>query len=422
MPGASGAGEIANEAKKARWNDAEDEASMGDAGAVGGEEDEQTAPPGAASDEAQGGGGRGAPSAGIGAGGGVGGRRVLQVQRTRSSERGGAGRPAMRAELEEFRAACKLDTQKMLAGHTRDVEHLIESQTERITRIVEPLMESVAETNERVSKLELAQDDAAAQIQELAGKVAALTTQLASVGASSQDAAATIANTVHEVTTIKKEIAFAVAGAPAPPPLAPDAIADYDRTPDAAKLRVNVSRPVDREVAHKFIQDLSEEAGLREDQWQLLPSRPLSKQFVVQCVGERRAAARRVALFLGTRRSAGGEWRKLHVVDPVGQQANVYLDPDRNGRQLKAEAALRRVVRAVKKVAGDLQAYPNYAEGIVTRNWRPIAKVEPGEFGETVTVLWNDAALVSLGLRKEAIKEELEAAAGERAEAVAWSS
>lgn len=399
-----------------------DEATMSDARATGGEEGSQEAPAGAEGSGAPSGGVGGAPTATAGHSGGAGARRVLQVQRTRSHERTSAGRSAMRAELEEFRAACKLGTQTMLAGHTRDVEHLIEAQTERVTRIVEPLMEAVAETNERVARLEAGQDETTLQLRELVEQVAELTTKLNSVGASSHDAAATIATTVHEVETIKKEIAFAVAGAPAPPPLAPDAIADYDRTPDAAKLRVNMSRPVDREVARKFVQSLADEAGLCEDQWQLLQPRPLSKQFVVQCVGEPRAAARRVALFLATRRGAGGEWRKMHVTDPLGQQATVYLDPDRNGRQLKTEAALRRVARAVKKVAGDSQAFPNYAESIVTRSWRPIAKVEPGGLGDKVSVLWNDAALLSLGLSKATLKAELEAAAGERAENVAWSS
>lgn len=89
---------------------------------------------------------------------GVGGRRVLQVQRTRSGER--IGRSATRGELEEFRAACKLDTEKMLAGHTRDVENLIEAQMERVTKIVEPLKEAVAETNERVARLEAGKDEA----------------------------------------------------------------------------------------------------------------------------------------------------------------------------------------------------------------------------------------------------------------------
>lgn len=169
------------------------------------------------------------------------------------------------------------------------------------------------------------------------------------------------------------------------------------------------------------MQGLAEEAGLRDDQWQMLQPRALSKQFVVQCVREPRAAARRVALLSGTRRGPVGEWRKFQVSDPLGHQAMVCIDPDRNGRQLKAEAALRRVTRAVKKIAAVGQAFPNYVERTVTKNKRPIAKVEPGEAGDKVSVLWNDVALVSLGLSKEVLKTELEAASGERAEDVAWS-
>lgn len=141
------------------------------------------------------------------------------------------------------RAACQLDTQKMLAGHTRDVDNLIDAQTERVTRIVEPLMEAVADTSERVARLEAGQDATTLQLRELVEQVADLTTKLNVVGTSSSEAAMTISAMVHEVEVV---------GAPAPPLFAPDAIADYDRPPDPAKLRVNMSRPVDRDVAKRL--------------------------------------------------------------------------------------------------------------------------------------------------------------------------
>lgn len=59
--------------------------------------------------------------------------------------------------------------------------------------------------------------------------MAEITTKLSVVGAASRESAATVTATV--------QITFAVAGAPAPRPLAPDSIADYDRELGPANLR-----------------------------------------------------------------------------------------------------------------------------------------------------------------------------------------
>lgn len=217
-------------------------------------------------------------------------------------------------------------------------------------------------------------------------------------------------------------MALTVAQAPAPPPLSPDAVLDYDGPADHSKIRVNMARPVDRDVAGAFVAGLAEQAGLRDDQWSMLPARPLSKQFVVQLRGGARAASRRAALLLAVLHGPDGEWKKMSVKDTLGQDVAVYVDPDRNGRQLKAEAMLRRVARAVKVASSDGQAFANYHEWTVTKAWRPLAKVNPGALREEACVLWNDAAIVSLGISRDVVKREMARLAGERSESVAWSS
>lgn len=47
-------------------------------------------------------------------------------------------------------------------------------------------------------------------------------------------------------------------------------------------------------------------------------------------------------------------------MEPLGQSLSVYMDLGRNGRQLKAEAMLRRVTRVAKKAASDEQAFAKY--------------------------------------------------------------
>lgn len=92
---------------------------------------------------------------GTGAGGMGGGTqapwRVLQGQRTRSHDRnsreGVDVMAVMRRELEELRAASRLDAQRIFAVRTRYVGALIGAQAERVTAIVELAIEAVAATN-----------------------------------------------------------------------------------------------------------------------------------------------------------------------------------------------------------------------------------------------------------------------------------
>lgn len=83
---------------------------------------------------------------------------------------------------------------------------------------------------------------------------------------------------------------------------------------------------------------------------------------------------------------------------------------------------LRRVAPAFKTVTTDSQAVTNDKEWIVPKTLRPLAKVESGALGEETKVQWNEAALVSLGNGRDAIKMEMAALAVQRAEDVAWSA
>lgn len=88
----------------------------------------------------------------------AGGRRVLQAQRIQSHERDGSD---ARTSTTKFRAACRLYTQRLLAVRTHDVEELIGFQLERVSKVAELVTEAVAETNDRVARIEGGQDEIA---------------------------------------------------------------------------------------------------------------------------------------------------------------------------------------------------------------------------------------------------------------------
>lgn len=70
----------------------------------------------------------------------------------------------------------------MCAAHTWVVEALLSLQTERVSAIAEPLMETVAATSGRAARLAGRQDELVVKVQELTKHVAELTIRLAGAG------------------------------------------------------------------------------------------------------------------------------------------------------------------------------------------------------------------------------------------------
>lgn len=64
------------------------------------------------------------------------------------------------------------------------------------------------------------------------------------------------------------------------------------------------------------------------------------------------------------------------------------------------------------------RVFANKGELTVTRNWRPLPLVIPGEFNDKVAYRWNEVALGEAQIKRTVVEAELEAQAGERAEDV----
>lgn len=164
-------------------------------------------------------------------------------------------------------------------------------------------------------------------------------------------------------------------------------------------------------------------AGLQEEHYQIQPGKDLAKAYVVTFVGEPRLAARRAAMLLGTMRDAEGAWRQPHAVTPAGESVRVWLDPDKNGKQVKGEAALRRLLRAFRSVApADKRVFMDTGALAITSNWRPLARVVMGEPNEEPRVEWNIVALNVFGVARTVIEAEVQRIAGSRTDPVEWCS
>lgn len=102
--------------------------------------------------------------------------------------------------------------------------------------------------------------------------------------------------------------------------------------------------------------------------------RPLRRMFVVQVLGEPRAAARRAAALLGTQRAADGGWVQLRVAGLGGGRANLCAEAGRSVKQQKGGAGLRKLLRALRVVLPEGQlVFANKGELILTRDCRPLS-------------------------------------------------
>lgn len=153
-----------------------------------------------------GGGGRG-DGVGMTAGAAAGRTRLLHLQRARGRDHDGSdARAAMRKDLEESR----------LAVHAKGVERSSDACRQRapITVVVEPLMQAVAATNDRIARLEIGQDELLVRVNEMTDHVAELTTRLVAAGAASNSSQAAVPEIVHVVGQLRQKLALTVAQAP----------------------------------------------------------------------------------------------------------------------------------------------------------------------------------------------------------------
>lgn len=128
-------------------------------------------------------------------------------------------------------------------------------------------------------------------------------------------------------------------------------------------------------------------------------------------------------MLLGTQRAVDGSWVQLCVVGPGAEPVKVYMEADRNGKQQKGEAGLRKLLRAFRAVVPEgKRVFASKGELHVTRNWRPLARVIPGEVNDKVAYQWKEVALEAAQIKRTVVEAELEAQARERAEDVQWCS
>lgn len=230
-----------------------------------------------------------------------------------------------------------------------------------------------------------------------------------------------LAQAEQVVERLRQEAAFAAASAPPPAQAPAGTWVDWHRQLVATKVWLVAAQAVSKEVAQEVLGKQCEFAGIRSDHFELRPGGELAQSFVVGFVGEPRLAARRAAMRLGTMKAADGAWPQTHANTLAGESVRVWLDLDKSGKQLKGEAELRRLFRALRVVAPtEKRRFVDTAALTITGNWPPLAGVVMGEPTEDARVEWNPVTTASFGLTRAVAEAELARTGGSRGEAVEW--
>lgn len=363
--------------------------------------------------------------------------RTLRQQRTRSPhDERAAGSSGQATNLESRLSAMQADMVESLQGQMAAFFEKYQAQAATVIReevaemkqtvdIVQrdlcAVQEVVANTNARVARVERDVDEVRQEQDEMMKMIQALQVESHKSKRALAEQVEAQAEAHRRLEAVQTEAALAIAQAPPPAPLAPGVAENYDRAPDPTKVQIATVALVDRDVVTAFVHSIAREAKVPGDLIDVLQARPLSKSFTVQIKGEPRAAARRAAALLALRRTPAGEWRKFKVQSPDGADVGVYLDPDKSGRQIKAEGFLRRLLKAFRAAAPDGVAFANYGQLSVVRQYIPLAKVDPRGPGEDPVILWNTAGMVATNVSRQEV-ERVMAEGSVRREAVEWCS
>ena len=146
---------------------------------------------------------------------------------------------------------------------------------------------------------------------------------------------------------------------------------DFNKQPEFNKLRVGASEAVSRPAIYKTIAEWLANAGVADDQWNLVGG-DLGKQFGVLFKGTEGLGARRARKANHCLKRDDGTWIQLETPTPAGGVAKLFIGPDESPKQLAEGRMGRRLVRDLRTM------YPK-RKFVFHKNQRVNGKNEKGE-------------------------------------------
>ena len=123
-------------------------------------------------------------------------------------------------------------------------------------------------------------------------------------------------------------------------------------------------------------------------------------------------------------RNGDGTWKNLETTSPTGRAIRLYINRDRNPRQVKEDILGKRlqkiVAQQLEQKGTPLRCFYKKRDTTLFVNWQPVAKLIV-EGPERFYVKWNHVAAEPLGLDREAVAIALDTVR-ESASSTQWSN
>jgi hypothetical protein len=184
----------------------------------------------------------------------------------------------------------------------------------------------------------------------------------------------------------------------------------FDRPLDLAVLRLNTNIDVALEEVRRVAATLCAEASIDAKHVEFVGDAS-GRNFSLKFLGEPTLGARRAhkvqQLLRPTAR--GAPWRVLEVPVPDGSSTTLYVSGDKNGKMVQCERHLKALAK-ILKTKYKFECMLNKKDGTLSHQLRPLAKVNAIKKG-TSTVQWNLEVAGELGINRDEVARDFEAAA-----------
>ena len=185
----------------------------------------------------------------------------------------------------------------------------------------------------------------------------------------------------------------------------------FDALPNECIIVVTCKSFIDRVSLLDGIAQWMADAALQPEQDYDIPGGDtnLAKRWVITFGGDHGLQARRARKCLNLLKGSDGIWRRLKAISPLGEAVDLFLSADKSKKRIATEVLTKRLHGLIQDQLGQ----PTRAlhmlkpEGLVTYQWKPLAKVTANADGSAVCQ-WNPVVADKLQIDRVCITDAME--------------
>ena len=206
---------------------------------------------------------------------------------------------------------------------------------------------------------------------------------------------------------------------------APPTTGEFDRAVDHSIVKLSCKCMVARSEVEKLAKQILEDADITNTEFDIEGS-VSAQSFSLRFKEPFQSALLHARKLLDAQRLGKAEWKRYSIATlEAGENGqprleSLFVNPDKNNRQIKMEIATRKVIQSLKRAHQDKRFMcTNREEGIVGCEFRPICRIEVLS-PSSVALRWNQAMVDRFSIAKSEVQAEFESDLGAGA-GVQWS-